>query len=135
MKLVLNKGYAGAPSGYIGHFDEVLGTGLVAAGIASVSTGTETAGAQTMNLLEGSVFFAAGVAAATGLVVTCDKVDVSTKIYAVINLASPDTTALNVGRIVPAAGSFTIFLAQATTAIVRVDWYILNSSGEFPAYV
>jgi hypothetical protein len=66
------------------------------------------------------------------VVITNSLVNASSKIFSVIAQATADTTATFVARIVPAAGSFTIFVNAAATATVLLDWSIIpaaNTSG------
>jgi hypothetical protein len=66
------------------------------------------------------VNFAAG---ASSLVVTNDKVDAETLVYAVV--VTNDATAI-IKNVTPAAGSFTIRLTATATAETRVAFFAIN---------
>lgn len=126
MTVLLNKTYKGVPAGNIAQFVTSEETALVAQGLASTTASDVTAGAVTQNTVQGR---AAVAATAASVVVTNSLVDASSKIVANISQAAADTTALTVTRIVPAAGSFTIYVTAAATAITYVDWVIVNPIG------
>jgi hypothetical protein len=71
-------------------------------------------------------------AGSSSVVVTNANVDANSKIYAVVNQAAADGTLLRVERIVPAAGSFTIFGTANATATTSIDWTLLVVSGDTP---
>ena len=78
-----------------------------------------TPGAATINAYRGRV---AAAAAATSLVVTNNRVTATS--YIGTNLATNDSTAV-IKAVVPAAGSFTIYLT-APTAQVNIDFIVLG---------
>jgi hypothetical protein len=123
--ILLTKNYKGALSGTIIQLQTSEEAALVAQGYATVSTGTPVAGAVRLDNVQGRVVVAAG---ATSVVVTNALVDASSKIYAVVAQATGDAVATSILRVVPAAGSFTIYTLTAT-ADVQVDWCILVPSG------
>lgn len=125
--ILLNHAYKGALAGTIIQLQTSEEAALVAQGIASVSTGTPVAGAVTLNSLQGRVVVAAG---ATSVVVTNSLVDASSKIWAVVAQATGDAVATSVLRVVPTAGSFTIYTLTAT-ADTQIDWSVLCPSGMF----
>lgn len=127
--VLLTRSYAGYAAGTIVQLSTNEEAALVAQGLASTSAGPVTSGAVTTTKTAGRVAFAA---AASSLVVTNANVDANSKIVAVINQAAADGTMLYVARIVPAAGSFTIFANAAATAATTVDWCLLMVSGELP---
>jgi hypothetical protein len=87
----------------------------------ATNTATGTTGAQTINKASGSVNFAAG---ATSLVVTNSFVTTSSIIIPVVQ--TNDANAFSV-RVVPAAGSFTIFLVgTAPAAETKVGFIVFN---------
>jgi hypothetical protein len=135
MTITLNRSYAGYASGTIVSLDTTTEAALIAQGLASLASSAASAptatGAVTANVLQGRATVAA---AASSVVITNSLVNVNSKIVAYINQAAADGTAFNVTRIVPAVGSFTIFLNAATTANTVVDWVIIMPSGEFPNY-
>lgn len=86
---------------------------------ATMTTGGTT-GAQTINKASGSVNFAA---VATSLVVTNSVVTTSSIVMGVI--MTNDSTAV-LGPIVPASGSFTIYMKTAPTAETKVGFVVYN---------
>lgn len=129
MTVLLNRNYAGVASGNVGSFTTATEAALVAQGVASSSSAVPTSGAVTQNTFSGRVTFAA---AAASLVVTNSNVDANTKVLAYINQASADGTMLYIARVVPAAGSFTIYANAAATAATVVDWRIPEIYGVTP---
>jgi hypothetical protein len=127
MAVLLNKGYAGLASGNTVQLPTNTESSLVSQGLASTALATAlTTGALTCNLLSGRVAVAAG---ASSLVVTNANVDANSKVVAYVNQAAADGTFLRVERIVPAAGSFTIYGTAAATATTFVDWAIVVPAG------
>lgn len=126
--VLLSRSYAGYAAGTIVQLSTNEEAALVAQGLATSSAGPVTTGAVTTTKTNGRVAIAAG---SSSVVVTNPMVDANSKIYAVINQAAADTTLLRVERIVPAAGSFTIFGTANATATTVIDWALLNLSGEF----
>lgn len=127
--ILLNRSVSGYLAGTIAQFSTNKEAALIAQGFGSTSAGPVTSGAVTTTETSGRVTFAI---AAASLVVTNANVDANSKIYAVINQAAADGTALRVERIVPAAGSFTIFVTAGATAATVVDWILLDVSGDTP---
>lgn len=84
-------------------------------------TNTGTVGAVTINKPAGRVNIAA---AGTAVVVTNSLVTAASKVIAICS--SNDVTAL-VRNAVPAAGSFTINMAQAPTAQTSIDFIVINA--------
>ena len=130
MTVLLARPYGGYTAGQTVQVTTTIENALVAQGIgAVVSTSAAAAvtnGALTTTLPAGRVTIAAG---ASSVVVTNASVDVNSKIYAVINQAAADGTLLRVERIVPAAGSFTIYGTANATAAVSIDLSILGPFG------
>lgn len=127
MTILLNRNYYGLASGNVVSLTTPVEAALVAQGLAATSAAALTTGALTNNTPSGRVAFAA---AATSVVVTNSLVDANTKIVAYINQAAADGTFTFVARIVPAAGSFTIFANAGATAATVVDWFIPTIVGE-----
>lgn len=127
MTIALSRGYAGIAAGTVCKLSTAMEAALIAQGYATTSSAALTTGAQTMNLNSGTVAIAAS---ASSIVVTNNLVDANTKIFAVIEQASADGTLLYVARIVPAAGSFTIYCNTTATATTYVSWCILMQGGE-----
>ena len=126
MTVLINKTYKGVPAGNIAQFVTSEETALLAQGLASTTALDVTPGAATQNTVQGR---AAIATAAASVVITNSLVDASSKIFAVVSQAAADATCLRVERIVPAAGSFTIYGTAAATAATYVDWVIVNPSG------
>jgi hypothetical protein len=130
MTVLLSRAYALAPAGNTIQVPTVIENALVANNYGTVASTSAaaavTTGAQSTNLPSGRVTIAAS---SSSVVVTNPLVDVNTKIYAVINQAAADTTLLRVERIVPAAGSFTIYGTANATAAISIDWAIISPVG------
>ena len=101
----------------------VLEAVLVAQGIATTSSAALTTGNQVQNLRSGVVSFAPS---ASSVVVTNSLVNANSKIFAVIEQAAADGSLVYIARIVPAAGSFTIYGNTTATAALPVSWQILS---------
>lgn len=131
MTVTLIRPYAGAVTGAVIQVPTNVEAAIIAQGIgtlaSSAASAAPTTGAQTTSLSAGRVAIAA---AASSVVVTNALVDVNSKIFAVINQAAADGTLLRVERIVPAAGSFTIFGTANATATTVIDWVLLQISGD-----
>ena len=63
------------------------------------------------------------------MVITCSLVTASSKVSAYVSQTAADGTLLRVERVVPAAGSFTIFGTANATAATVVDWAIIPAFG------
>ena len=124
--ILLGRSYAGYAAGTIVQLPTNVEAGLVAQGLATVSTGPVTPGAVSTTTTQGRVGIAAG---ASSVVVTNPNVTAESKIFAVVAQAAADGTLLRVERIVPAAGSFTIYGTANATAAVAIDWAVLNPQG------
>ena len=127
MTIALSRSYAGIAAGAVVKLSTALEASLVAQGFGTVSAAALTTGAQTMNLNAGAVSIPIG---SSSVVVTNSLVDANTKVYAVIEQAAADGTLLRVERVVPAAGSFTIYGTANATAATVVSWCILMQAGE-----
>ncbi len=125
MTILVSRSYAGIASGAVVKLTTNLETALIGQNMAATSAAALTSGAQTINLPQASCAIAA---AASSVVITNNLVDANTKILAVINQTAADTTLTSIVRIVPAAGSFTIFGNAAATAAVVVDWSIIPTA-------
>lgn len=126
MTALLIRPYAGYSVGQTIQLPTLTENALIAQGIATLVATTASAattqGAVTTLLPAGRATIAIG---ASSVVITNAGVDVNSKIFAVINQAAADGTLLRVERIVPAAGSFTIYGTANATAATVVDWAIL----------
>ena len=127
MTVLLNRAYAGTPSGQVISLTAELEAALIAQGLASASTrALTTTGAQTQNALQGT---AAIAAAASSVVITNNLVDANCHVTAKVAQAAADVSLLRVERVLCAAGSFTIFGTAAATATTLIDWEIVVNSG------
>lgn len=129
MTVLLNRAYAGYASGAVVELEASTEAALIAQGFAVTSSAVPTVGAATANVNSGSAAIAVG---ASSVVITNALVNASSKIWACVGQAAADGTLLRVERVVPAAGSFTIFGTANATAATVVDWCILNQSGMTP---
>lgn len=125
MTIALSRPYAGYAAGTNASFDTPTEAALVQQGFGSITAALPTAGAQTTTQPNGRAVIATGTGS---VVVTNPMVTPQSKIGAVINQATADTT-LTTLRVVPALGSFTIFGNANATAPVTVDWVNQNLSG------
>ena len=122
MTVTLLRAYQGTPVGSVVEYSAELEAALVAQSLAT-SGGTITTGAQTQNTWSGSASCAIGAAS---VVITNSNIVANTRVWAVVSQAAADATALRVERVVPAAGSVTIYLTAAATAATLVDWAIIT---------
>lgn len=127
MTVTLNRAYSGFVAGATVNLPTNVETALIAQGLAGPALSANiTPGPYTANINGGRVGIAAGQNSVT---ITNNLVDANTKVYAVVAQATADTTFLRVERIVPAAGSFTIYGTANATATTFVDWGITNNLG------
>lgn len=125
--ILLNRQYDAYLTGTIVQLSTQLEASLVGQGLASVSAGPVTAGAVNAGVQGAG---RAGIAAAgASVVITSALCTTESKINAYLSNAGADASATFVTRIVPAAGSFTIFLNAAATGIVALDWNYSGSPG------
>jgi hypothetical protein len=131
MTVLLARSYSGSPAGNTIQVPINTETALAAQGIGTVAStaasAAPTIGAVTINATSGRVAIGAG---SSSDVVTNNMVEVNSKIFAVINQAAADGTLLRVERIVPAAGSFTIYGTANATATTVIDWVLFQLSGD-----
>lgn len=128
--VTLGRSYKGYAAGTVVQLATQEETALIAQGLATAAgAGPVTSGAVSTSATAGRVGIPAG---SSSVVVTHPQVDANSKIFAVVNQAAADGTLLRVERIVPAAGSFTIYGTANATAITYVDWILLMVSGELP---
>lgn len=127
MAVTLLRAYKGATAGTTLSFATAEESALVAQGLAtSAAVTATTTGNQTVNNLTGIVAIAAGASSA---VVTNSLVDANSIIFAAVRQTTADGTLLRVERIVPAAGSFTIFGTANATATTLIEWAVLVPGG------
>ncbi len=124
--VTLLRPYLGYAQGTVVELPASTEAALIAAGQATTSAGPATSGAVTTTATSGSVTIAAG---ASSLVVTNSLVTVQSIIFAVVAQAAADGTLLRVERVVPAAGSFTIYGTANATAATIIDWAIIPPLG------
>ena len=129
MTVLLSRAYQGYAAGAIVTLDAATEAALIAQGLAATSASTPTTGAATANALQGRAAIAAG---ASSVVITNGYVNANSKIFAVVAQAAADGTLLRVERVVPAAGSFTIYGTANATATTVIDWSVIMPSGTFP---
>lgn len=122
------KGYGQLAAGSVVTLPASTESALIAQGLATTSAATPTTGAYSTNEFSGR---AAIAAAASSVVITNPFVNANSKIWAVVAQAAADGTLLRVERVVPAAGSFTIYGTANATATTVIDWAIV-SCGEAP---
>jgi hypothetical protein len=127
--ILLSKAYKGYAAGTIVQLATQEEAALITQGFGTTSAGPVTSGAVTTTASAGRVSIAAGQ---SSVVVTNLNVDANSKIWAVVNQAAADGTLLRVERIVPAAGSFTIYGTANATATTTIDWMLMMVSGELP---
>jgi len=120
--VLLNRAYGGYLANTIVSLPADTELALIAQGLAVASAaGPVTGAAATTSYLTGK----AGVAiAATSVVITHAACTVSSIVFAQVSQAAADGTALRVERVVPGAGSFTIHVTAAATALTSVHWML-----------
>lgn len=124
MAVLLTRAYAGYPAGQTVELTAELEANLIAQGLASSALATTiTTGAATANVWSGTAAVAIGQ---SSIVITNSNVTANSKVWAVVSQAAADGTLLRVERVVPAAGSFTIYGTANATAITYIDWAILT---------
>lgn len=127
MAVLLNRAYEGYLAGTVVNLPTSVEHSLVAQGLASASTrASTTTGAVTANVLQGTAAIAAG---SSSVVITNNKVDANSIVVAYVSQASADTTLLRVERVLPAAGSFTIYGTANATATTLISWAVLSPAG------
>lgn len=128
MAVILSRSYKGLLAGNTVSLSTDEESNLISQGYAATATlANITTGAYTNNSNSGVAAIAAG---ASSVVITNNLVDANSKIYAVVDQATADGTLLRVERIVPAAGSFTIYGTANATATTLIAWAILLPYGE-----
>lgn len=125
--ITLYKNYKGYLSGTVVQLQSSEEATLIAQRLAiDAGTTAPTSGAVTANTIQGRCAVPAG---SSSVVITNALVDATSKIFAVVAQAAADGTLLRVERVVPAAGSFTIYGTANATADTVIDWLLLNPSG------
>lgn len=123
MAVLLNRAYAGYASGAVVTLDAKTEAALVAQGLAAVSAvASTTTGAATANVTAGTAAIAIGV---SSVVITNALITANSTVVAYVSQTTADGTLLRVERIVPAAGSVTIFGTANATAVTIIRWSLL----------
>lgn len=127
VKLNSNRAYMGALAGTTVKLQTNVENALKAQGLAQTDVDANiTQGNVTLNLQTGTAVAAIGAAS---VVITNSLVDANTKVIAYVSQVAADGTFLRVERVVPAAGSFTIYGTAAATAATQIDWYVVLPAG------
>ena len=127
MTVLLNRSYMGLVAGTTVGLATNAESALIAQGLASTALKANiTPGNVTANVFNGTVAIAIGAGSVT---ITNSFIDANTKVFASISQAAADGTLLYLPRIVPAAGSVTIYGNANATAAVLIDWAIVASPG------
>jgi hypothetical protein len=127
MAVILNQAYEGYLAGTTVNLPTNVESSLIAQGRASAGVRTSTTtGAVTANVLQGTCAIAAG---ASSVVITNNKIDANTIVVAYVSQAAADATLLRVERVLPAAGSVTIFGTANATATTLISWAVLSPAG------
>lgn len=130
MTVTLSRPYQGTPAGTTITLPDSTEAALIAQGLAATAAKTATStGAQSVTALSGTAAIAAG---ASSVVITNPLVTATSKVFAVVSQATADGTLLRVERVLPAAGSFTIYGTANATATTLIDWMVFNA---FPSAV
>ncbi len=129
MTVRLNVAYGGYPANQICEFPASTEAALIAQGLASNSSSSPTTGAATVNQMRGTCAIAAGQ---SSVVITNPYVTANSFVSAVVAQAAADGTLLYVARVLPAAGSFTIYGNAAATATTVINWVVINNSPTTP---
>ena len=125
MAVLLGRSYLGQAAGTVAVFPASTESALVAQGLASVSAAVPTSGAFTSLAMGGCATIATG---ASSVGITNANVDVTSRVQAQVAQTAADATLLRVERVVPAAGSFTIFGTANATAPTVVNWTVTNNN-------
>ena len=122
MSVTLNRAYGGLNAGQTAEFSAELEAALIAQGLAVAATAnTATSGALTQNTYGGTAVVPIG---SSSVVITNSLVNANSIIFATVSQAAADATLLHVERVVPAAGSFTIYGTANATAATTLTWAI-----------
>lgn len=126
MTVLLSRAYGGYAAGATAEFATSTEEALIAQKFGVAGAAAPTAGAVTTNQMSGKAAIATG---ASSVVVTNASVTARSRIVAQVAQAAADGTLLRVERVVPAAGSFTIFGTANATADTVVVWEIVALNG------
>lgn len=124
MSVTLIRPYQGMAAGQTVELSQELEAALVAQGLASTATAnTSSSGAQTQNTFYGMATIPIG---SSSVVITNNLVTANSVVMAVVSQAAADGTLLRVERVLPAAGSFTVYGTANATAAVTVTWALIT---------
>lgn len=127
MAVTLNRAYQGYASGAVVQLPASTEAALIAQGLAATAAAADiTTGAATANTWSGRAAIAAG---ASSVVITNALVTANSQVFAVVAQAAADGTLLRVERVLPAAGSFTIYGTANATATTFVNWAVARADG------
>lgn len=130
MTVTLSRPYQGAAAGTTLTLPDSTEAALITQGLAvSAAKAGTTTGAMSVAALSGTAAIPAG---SSSVVITNPLITPTSKVFAVVSQTSADGTLLRVERVVPAAGSVTIFGTANATATTLVDWMVFNA---FPSPV
>lgn len=129
MSVTLLRAYGGFQAGQVAEFTAELEASLIAQQLATAATAnTVTAGPITSNTMTGTAIIPTG---SSSVVVTNSLVVANSVVMAVVSQAAADGTLLRVERVVPAAGSFTIYGTANATANTVVTWSVQPPNGGY----
>jgi hypothetical protein len=124
MTVTLSRPYQGIASGVTVTLPDSTETAIIAQGFGATAAATATStGAQTVPAMSGKAAIAAG---ASSVVITNPLVTAGSLVFAVVAQAAADGTLLRVERVLPAAGSFTIYGTANATATTLINWLVIN---------
>lgn len=124
--VTLLRAYGGYAQGTVVELPKSVEDSLIAASLATTSAGPATAGPVSTTMPSGSVTIAAGQ---SSIVITNPNITAQSVVWAAVAQAAADGTLLRIERIVPAAGSVTLYGTANATANTVVDWAILTPYG------
>ena len=124
MSVLLNRAYGAYQANTVVTLPASTEAALIAQGLASSSAAAPTAGNISSNEAAGRAAFAAGTNSVT---ITNPMITPQSKVDANVNLATADGTLTAIQRVVPAAGSVTIYGNANATGVVPFDWWITST--------
>lgn len=124
--VTLLRPYGGYQAGQVVELPASTEAAIVASGGGTTNAGPASVAPITCQQNQGAVGIAAGQISA---VITNPLITPQSIVIAYVSQTTADGTLLRIDRVVPAAGSVTIFGNAAATATVNVDWAIVGSIG------
>lgn len=129
--VTLNAAYMGYAAGTTVELPASTEASLIASNQAvDAGNGPPTAGNVSTLATSGCVGIAAGAGSVT---ISNPSIKKQSQVYAAISQAAADGTLTSIVRIVPANGSVTIYGNANATAIVAIDWAIVQQNGTLTA--